>query len=460
MTKLKNQFEDVWGDRKKRIALLFVTGGIATIGLIPYITPQPDDNNNRNLTAIQKVFGPLDTEQILERRDLDGIAEAYETLSKIERRGMDKTENIEFESLLGEIEELRDQLSSTQDEFTRLKKAQKVADQQRIQQASLKSNNSIRNTGGTNITEEQRRFGEQRTTPTEVVNTQANQSTVSQPPQFGIRTVNDMADVMMMNNGNIINLSQPSAVNSSTDNTSPEQKQIELANKEKALDEKIANNTISEEATGYTIHIPTTSLLTGVLLSGMQAPTSIGAKREPLPATIRFKHDALLPNNFRVDIRDCQGTVSAIGSLSDSRAYMRLEKIVCIDEDGLIAEVSAKGYATGGNGQAGIPGRLVSRNGEVLRGSVWSGLFSGIAQGISPQRVIGVDVVNENSGGFQVPDLGSIGASAALNGVSGSMDRMSEYYIKMVEEIWPTVDVPAMQEVTFFLTDPLKLTFN
>ncbi len=30
-----------------------------------------------------------------------------------------------------------------------------------------------------------------------------------------------------------------------------------------------------------------------------------GARQQPTPALVRIKHDALLPNRFRADVREC-----------------------------------------------------------------------------------------------------------------------------------------------------------
>ena len=51
--------------------------------------------------------------------------------------------------------------------------------------------------------------------------------------------------------------------------------------------------------------IPAGSILRGVLLSGMDAPTGRQSRRDPYPALARIKHDAILPNRFRADVREC-----------------------------------------------------------------------------------------------------------------------------------------------------------
>lgn len=44
------------------------------------------------------------------------------------------------------------------------------------------------------------------------------------------------------------------------------------------------------------VYLPSGSILTGVLLNGMDAPTTSAARHDPFPSTLRLKWSALLPN--------------------------------------------------------------------------------------------------------------------------------------------------------------------
>lgn len=52
------------------------------------------------------------------------------------------------------------------------------------------------------------------------------------------------------------------------------------------------------------IYLPAGALITGSLINGMDAPTNQGARREPFPATLRIDKEAILPNQFRADVRE------------------------------------------------------------------------------------------------------------------------------------------------------------
>lgn len=59
--------------------------------------------------------------------------------------------------------------------------------------------------------------------------------------------------------------------------------------------------------------LPATSIITGVLITGLEAPTSLSSKAEPMPVTMRIKKDIIMPNNYTMDLRDCNLLGSAVG---------------------------------------------------------------------------------------------------------------------------------------------------
>lgn len=441
----------LWQDNKtfRYIVMGCVIAPVAWL-MTSLIAPKKTDRLDSERSKIEKVWAPASASAELERRDIQQSHEALAEIAQADKRSKADNNSYQYDKILSQYDQLVDKVNRQEQELNMWVSGQKTLartnyapNQVRTRQRVVKDEN------GNDVL----------VTQSDSLNGATNPSKPSAPPKtIGIRTVDASNDSILLPSGEVKTLV---AANQIVDQTllTAEEKRMLLAKKEKELDDAIAALDNKSTDSTYSITLPTTSLMTATLLSGMQAPTSIGSKREPLPAAMRIKMDVLLPNGYRVDLRDCQGLIAGVGSLSDRRAYMRLQTVVCIDEDGLLAEGAAKGFATGSDGQAGIPGRLVARNGEVLKGSMWAGFFSGLAQGIAPSRVVGIDV-NDDGSGFQTPDLGTLGTSAGLNGASTALDRISEYYVKMLEEIWPTIDVPAMQEVTFILQSPLKLTFK
>ncbi|WP_435000091.1 TraB/VirB10 family protein (plasmid) [Vibrio scophthalmi] len=442
----------LWQDNKtfRYIVLGCVITPIAWFGT-SFIAPKKIDRPNSEKTKIEKVWAPASASAELERRDIQQSHEALAEIALADKRSKANNNSYEYDKMQSQYDSLANKVLQQEQELNKWVTGQKTLARTNYDPNQVRPNRRVvKDENGNPVVVTQTNSQNPDTTPTSAPQ--------SPPRMIGIRSMDSSNDNILLPSGEVKTLVAANQIVDQSVLTAEEKRRL-LAKKEKELDAAIAALDTTSTDSSYSITLPTTSLMTATLLSGMQAPTSIGSKREPLPAAMRIKMDVLLPNGYRVDLRDCQGLIAGVGSLSDRRAYMRLQTVVCIDEDGLTAEGSAKGFATGNDGQAGIPGTLVARNGEVLKGSMWAGFFSGLAQGIAPSRVVGIDV-NDDGSGFQTPDMSTLGVSAGLNGASTALDRISEYYVKMLEEIWPTIDVPAMQEVTFILQAPLKLTFK
>lgn len=111
------------------------------------------------------------------------------------------------------------------------------------------------------------------------------------------------------------------------------------------------------------LYLPTGSILSGALITGLDAPTHDAAQREPFPVLIRLDQAAILPNRFRADIRACFLLAAGYGDLSSERAYLRGETLSCIRDDGGVMETRLDSYAVGEDGKAGLRDRLVTKQG-------------------------------------------------------------------------------------------------
>ncbi len=205
-----------------------------------------------------------------------------------------------------------------------------------------------------------------------------------------------------------------------------------------------------------TITLPSGSILSGVLMTGMDAPTGNQAQRDPFPSLIRIKQEAILPNRFRADFRECFLVAAGWGDLSSERAYMRAERISCVRNDGTVLETTLDAYATGEDGKAGIRGRLVSKQGQVIARSLMAGFMQGVAGAFDVRQVPSINITRGMDGGSTSPiyeqAFNSTTAQAAgAQGVSSAMERVADYYLAMAENIFPIIEIDAMREVDFIV---------
>lgn len=207
-----------------------------------------------------------------------------------------------------------------------------------------------------------------------------------------------------------------------------------------------------EEDKEREMFLPAGSILSGVLITGMDVPTGSSTLRDPFPAILRIKEEALLPNNFTADVRECVIVASAVGDLASRRAYLRAEAISCVTDAGNAVEANLNAFAVGGDGRNGIQGRLVSKNGEAAMKSAFAGFLSGIANlaGTSTYNI--ADDETGVFGALQDPKvMQSLAGTAALQGASSAMDRLAEYYIEIAEQMKPYIEINPGLQIDFII---------
>ena len=216
---------------------------------------------------------------------------------------------------------------------------------------------------------------------------------------------------------------------------------------------------ISDEEEGEVVYLPSGTIVSGVLLNGLDAPTGRAAKKDPFPVLVRIQKDAVMPNLHNADIKECFATLSGYGELSAERAYLRGEKFSCITNDGGVIEEDFPAYGVGEDGKAGIRGRLVTKAGSLLAKTALAGFAAGVADafGSSPVPVIqtgtpgSTSVFQDNYSTDAIKHGVSVGASAALG-------RLADYYMDMADSIFPVIEVDASRQIDIVLTSGFSLT--
>lgn len=210
-------------------------------------------------------------------------------------------------------------------------------------------------------------------------------------------------------------------------------------------------------------YLPMGAIVSGTLLTGVDAPASgQHARKDPFPSLLRIKHEALLPNNGLLDLRDCLLIASAYGDLSSERVYMRAEGLSCQRGDGAIIEASIDAYASGQDGKAGINGRVVEKTGQLVARSLAAGFVEGLAGAFKPQKTNAVRV-NPQPGEkqeFQYPDPSFIVGSGVLGGAAEAAGRIGSIYDELAKQIVPVIEINAGIPVDFILTKGVTLRFK
>jgi conjugal transfer pilus assembly protein TraB len=235
----------------------------------------------------------------------------------------------------------------------------------------------------------------------------------------------------------------------------------EIAKKREAQKRIIETVNIKKanSATGQPdIYLPSGTILSGTLMTGLDAPTSNQSRLDPFPALLRVKHEALLPNKYRMDIAECFVIASGFGDLSAERAYMRAERLSCVKKDGTVIETPMDAYSVGEDGKAGIRGRVVSKNGQIIGNALLSGFIAGLGKAFTPQRVQPLSLNPSGTTQFQYPSPEMVAGQSIGGGVNGAAEQLASYYLEMARNIFPIVEIDAGRKIDLILVRGMALT--
>ena len=214
------------------------------------------------------------------------------------------------------------------------------------------------------------------------------------------------------------------------------------------------NNPITRQPDFY---LPAGSILSGTMVSGLDAPTSNQSRQDPFPALLRLKHEAFLPNFYKMDISECFVIASGYGDLSSERAYLRAERISCIKKDGTVIETPMDAYSVGEDGKTGVRGRVVSKNGQIIGNALLAGFVSGLGKAFTPQRVQPLSLNPSGTQQFQYPSPEMVGGQAIGGGVHEAANQIASYYLEMARNIFPVVEIDAGRKIDLILVRGMSL---
>ncbi len=203
---------------------------------------------------------------------------------------------------------------------------------------------------------------------------------------------------------------------------------------------------ITKTATDY---IPLGSFAQAILLNGLDASTATTASSNPLPVLMRLTSDAVLPRQFRGQMKTCHVIAGAYGELSTTRVMMRLETITCTDLQGNIFESEIEGYITGDDGSVGVLGTMRDDTGPLLAKSFAAGLLGGIGQGIADSTGT---TSTSALGTVQTYDTSEIMKMGLGDGASNALDRLAQYYIDRAEQIYPVIQIAPGRKITLIIS--------
>ena len=199
------------------------------------------------------------------------------------------------------------------------------------------------------------------------------------------------------------------------------------------------------------------SFFEGVLINGMDTPTSSVTVKNPVPSVVRVKSEAILPNIRRADVRECFVVISGYGVLASERAVMRTETLSCVLDNDKIVESKIEGWVVGEDGKVGMRGRLVSKQGQIIAKALVGSSLAGIGSAFTPTAVPQLNLNPSSTQTTQTVDFGTAATSGLLKGFADTSKMIAQFYLDMAKEMFPVIEIDAGRKVTVMLIKGFEL---
>lgn len=448
MEKLKQTWDNLT-PKNKQMAVL--GGGVLLFFILAFVVDATSGNEAPQQTQTQAP-APVDRGFLLdpEGRQLT-ISEIQNQVRQLQERNADLLEFFEeqdqknqerFDAVTNQLEE---SLQSSQREIEQLRQENQLLIQQSTEQA---------------VAFEQRlsEVSQQTSQRTPVAGETGGQSTPlgfdSEPTEQDAQTLFRANNGVAPNNGVVqpnTPASQQSGTNTATAAAGEGALRIIDVQAEETEEEALAE----EEQANNTFYLQTGAMLRGVLITGMDAPTSVGSRGDPTISLVRIQHEAILPNYWSMDIRECFATIEGYGDLASERAQLRGRTLSCVSDSGLVLEANLPAYAVGEDGKSGVRGRLVSKQGQLIGKAMAASFIEGISSVFQPQQS-SITSLSDLTGG----NLSNAAEGAALGSAGEALSTVADFYIEMAEQIYPVIEVDAGRSVQLILSAGTTLNFT
>lgn len=216
--------------------------------------------------------------------------------------------------------------------------------------------------------------------------------------------------------------------------------------------------TITKE-NNETDKLPKMTLMAGfqraTLITGADVPTL--QKGNDLTRTVWFSTtgDMLIANGHTENIKECIIQAAATGNFASASADIRLTKISCsaVDENGKYYKLvgSVKGWVYGENGKQGLKGRLVTKEGELIEKAIPLALLEGAIKALENSTKSNSTIYaypGSTSGTSTMNNIQDSFAEGTTKTASTTLDKFSDYYLMILEQLNPTIELKAGRETT------------
>lgn len=191
--------------------------------------------------------------------------------------------------------------------------------------------------------------------------------------------------------------------------------------------------------------IPSNSFIKAKLANGVDVSASQSSQQNPKPVLLTITGWGNLPNGHKLrGLKQCRLHATAWGDMSSERVYLSPDLMTCIAQNGDIIETSVQGYVASEDGAAGIRGRMVLRDGELVSSAVIAGTLSGLGNSFAQTQ--GTNSISP-LGATTTYNTSDILKAGVGKGVGNGLDMLAKYKIKQAENLQPIIQINGGREV-------------
>jgi hypothetical protein len=187
------------------------------------------------------------------------------------------------------------------------------------------------------------------------------------------------------------------------------------------------------------------------LLAGVNAPTD----GTPYPVVLKLVGDVLGPDGNTIPLGEARLIAAAQGSLTDSRALLRLTRLSIRLPNGRRKEFPVDGWIVGEDGIRGMEGVLIDPIGKAIAGAGMAGGLAGLGQGIAAANT---DTLTYSTGSqSRTIDSSKIPQFAGGVALSQAATEWQEIIRKRIDLLVPVVQVLSGREATAVFSQSLAI---
>ncbi|MFO0417657.1 MAG: TrbI/VirB10 family protein, partial [Pseudomonadota bacterium] len=187
------------------------------------------------------------------------------------------------------------------------------------------------------------------------------------------------------------------------------------------------------------------------MLAGVNAPTD----GTPYPVVLKLIGNVLGPDGNSIPLGEARIIAAAQGSLTDSRALLRLTRLSLRLPNGRRKEFPIDGWVVGEDGIRGMEGVLIDPIGKAIAGAAMAGGLGGLGEGM---RAANTDTLTYSNGSqSRTVDSSQIPAFAGGVALSSAATEWQQIIRDRIRILVPVVQVLSGREATAVFSQSLAI---